>query len=869
MSMFVLLLFYLLLLWEISVCKSKCEINKCSANCEGKNITHVPKGLPRTIERLNLRKNNIIEIEPNAFARYQLLQYISLHGNQLTTIQCSSFNGLTRLTTLDLSNNQLDISERIGDVFNNLKSLHNLDISQTFGSLNKYYPLLGRLINLQFLAMDLVRNSDFQKAGMPNLINLEKLVFDHCFVNFLENITFTYLSRNIKEIHFRNCHHIISAEAGVFMPLKKLKTLRIHKSTMSLSDALKILHPFENKEMETIEFIRVNSGYRQPKLFASPKAVVITSEMMRYLQKICVSNLILAECGIVDFKPKSLLYFNRPECLKKVVLSGNRFPMLNKYQEVLPLTYRLVNLTLFDYSYNPLSYDGEIQYIHNDQPFIDINSGFNFCDQVSLYNGDKNALEKSEHTSTKYIDRRYNTATQEYIDNMQGAQFRLTLPENLHTLRLSHFLRKEDFQGTFLILKAPNLQYLDISYFNADWFPMIEFDGPNKLRFINFSGTKSSSFLLPKSIPTLVNTTNVKMENAKLGRLFQKNPNALNFIPSVEVLDISNNNIWFLPENVFVNNSEIQNLSISYNLLYDIPKAVLSLPKLQLLDIRNNFIQSINETVRKWLEQQNLKSRNTFKLFLKGNRLRCMCDTLEFVKWITKTNVSLDEPKGDYLCTLKDGTVMTISEVMQKYHDLFIDCNSGHWLRIGIALLVSFVVLTIPVALVVNFRWQLAYWIYRRFRLVIEERMKLKSKYDIYISYGDQSLHWTINTLIHKLENSWKMITCLDDRDILGGEICSDAIAESISNSRNVIFVIDDSFQDRIWGKFEIQRAKYEKYAGNLQHIIIIKKHNITVQDFPSELRQIWDDVIFIEWWDNDDSVGWDRLRIALFQKVL
>ncbi|XP_052066446.1 toll-like receptor 4 [Mytilus californianus] len=868
MFFFVLVLFHLALLWENCVCESKCEIYKRTAHCEQRNLTDVPRRLPETIQRLDLSKNNIKEIESNAFARYQLLQYISLHGNQLTTMQCSSFNGLTRLTTLDISNNKLNISTEhtASDVFNNLISLRNLDISRNYNSFNYYYPFLGNLINLQFLAMDLIHNSDFQNAGLLNLINLEKLVFDYCYVNDLKNRTFTYLPRNIKELHFRKCLHIKSAEAGVLMPLKKLKTL--HKSTMSLSDALMILRPFENKEMETIEFIRVNSGYRELQLLASPEAVILTSEMMRHLQKICVSNLILAECGIVDFKPKSLLYFDRPECLKKVVLSGNRFPMFNKFQEILPLTYKLVNLTLFDYSYNPLSYAGEIQYIHNDQPFTNINTGL-FFDQDSLYNDDKNALEKNSYTSTKYIDRRYYTATQEYVEKSQAAAFRLKLPENLHTLRLSHFLRKLEFKGKTLILTAPNLQYLDISYFNVDWFPIIQFDGPNKLRFINFSGTKSSIFSLPTSIPELVNTTNVKMEYARLGRMFQKYPNALQFIPSVEVLDISNNNIWFLPEDAFLNNTEIQNLSISYNLLYDIPKAVLSLSNLQLLDIHNNFIQSINETVRKWLEQQNLKYGNTFQLFLKGNRLKCTCDTRDFLEWITKTNISLDIPKRGYRCTLRNGTDMTIPEVMQKYHELFIDCNSGHWLRIGIALLISFVVLTIPLALAVNFRWQLAYWIYRRFRLVIEERMKLKSKYDIYISYGDQSLNWTVNTLIYKLEKSWKMITCLDDRDILGGEICSDAIADSISNSRNVIFVIDDSFQDRIWGKFEIQRAKYEKYAGNLQHIIIIKKHDITVQNFPSELSQIWDDVIFIEWLDNEDNVGWDRLRIALFQKVL
>ncbi|CAC5399146.1 TGFBI [Mytilus coruscus] len=137
------------------------------------------------------------------------------------------------------------------------------------------------------------------------------------------------------------------------------------------------------------------------------------------------------------------------------------------------------------------------------------------------------------------------------------------------------------------------------------------------------------------------------------------------------VLDISNNNIWFLPENAFLNNTEIQNLNISYNLLYDIPKAVLSLSNLQLFDIHNNFIQSINETVRKWLEQQNLKYGNKFQLFLKGNRLRCTSDTLEFLEWITKTNISLDKPKRDYRCTLRNGTNMTIPEVMQTKQIFF------------------------------------------------------------------------------------------------------------------------------------------------------------------------------------------------------
>jgi hypothetical protein len=48
---------------------------------------------------------------------------------------------------------------------------------------------------------------------------------------------------------------------------------------------------------------------------------------------------------------------------------------------------------------------------------------------------------------------------------------------------------------------------------------------------------------------------------------------------------------------------------------------------------------------------------------------------------------------------------------------------------------------------------------------------------------------------------------------ILAGDVYVDAICSSIEQSRNVLFIITDSFCDRNWGHYEIERAKYEKFT--------------------------------------------------------
>jgi hypothetical protein len=119
---------------------------------------------------------------------------------------------------------------------------------------------------------------------------------------------------------------------------------------------------------------------------------------------------------------------------------------------------------------------------------------------------------------------------------------------------------------------------------------------------------------------------------------------------------------------------------------------------------------------------------------------------------------------------------------------------------------------------------------------------------------------------VPKIENSWKLNMCLEDRDFIGGDIKADAIANAIQESRHVMFVISEFFQENNWRAFEIERSKFEKYTNDLQKIIVIVK-DVSVRSISIELDKILKDITILEW-SNDNELLWDKLRMVIFSDL-
>lgn len=831
----------------------KCHINNLTTDCSHRGLDHVPQNLPTVITELDLQYNEITTLRNNDFQRYKNLISLFLDNNKIVIIENNAFYGLEKLQILSMEDNYLNLTLYTYqyNVFSPLLALKSLDISRNVPRemvSTTSYPFIGKLKNIMTLSVDLIERPNFRGCGFENLSQLRKIVFDRCYIRYLTNTTFVYISRCVTEVHLRMCKYILTVDPDVLRPFTHLQVLHLYHSNIELSSALKLLYPFENKQMNTIDFTKVNPGYER--LMSAPFAVIVTSEMMKHLQKIYVRRLILPENGIVDFEPNSLLYYDYPECFEKIVLSGNRFSFLNafKVRELWMLSETLKNLTLFDLSYNPLSYE-KIRHIIN-------------LPNDSMYSTSQCGNCTKEYTTRKH---RAKAVDNKYVETSKQTQISFPLPPRLKTLRLTHFMSGQNFGTTILFFNASNLLYLDMSYFDVNNFPEIVMHTTSNIQYIDLSGTDSWRHW--QSMSLFTNARVVVLRNAGIWEDVQHRERFFSFIPKVEKLDISENNLWQLRYDTFSENENLTSLIMQGNLFNTLPMSLFTLQKLKHLDVSENILDTINKTLRNWLDGQH-DTMGSFSLSLSGNIFECRCENADFIEWIFKTNVILDVPNKDYKCLLSNGSVTTTDKVYKEFHRYFGNCNSEMWLKIGIVLLISFTVITIPLALGLNFKWQISYWIYRKFRKVVEKELKHKFRYDIYLSYTSDSLFWVKHILIPKIENSWKMKMCLEDRDILAGDAYVDAICRSIEQSRNILFIITDAFCDRNWGHYEIERAKYEKFTRKLQKIIVIVKQ-VSVENFPSELDHIWKDVILINWCEDESEINWDKLRMALFSELI
>ena len=872
--MFLLMLLLLLLLFSPFVYSINSVNNGCmitntgiqvKANCVAMGINFIPNDLPPNITYLDLSENKITILENNSFMIYKNLVSLTIDKNPLSSIDGNAFIGLERLQLLSMQNNKLDLTTSYHqDVFRPLYSLKKLDIRSN--TVYQYvttpinYPYFGELRSLVLLYMDLVPIPSFNISGMTSLTKLKILGFENCYLVSMLNTTFHGLPQCVEEIYFKNCKSYISVvELNFLNPFPNLQVLNINNMNVDISKALQILYPFTHKHMKAIIFRKVVIGYQH--------AVILTKDMMSFLHNICVNTLILSENEIVDFERDSLLAHKYPECFNNIALSGNRFSLSGKnIGDLVRFSVQVVNLTTFDISYNLLKYI-DMKYLC--MPYIDMF----YQDQYITH---PMALRRSSGHGCFHIkDRHYNFEELDYGLNTIERQFRdnpepkvtIIFPQNLQTLRMSHYLGS-GLPGRKLIIKnSSSLHYVDLSYFQLNYFPDIAFDGPINIKFLDISGIDSTLYSNKSYIPLFSGIHTVIWQNARLDRTMRINGKSIfKLIPTVEKLDISWNSILNLDVNAFSDNIKLSNLIISYNLLTEIPVAVTHLSTLKKLDLNSNRLQSINETIRNWIDVQNNKSGPKFQLSIFGNIFKCTCETMDFIQWMFTTKIDFDRKNKNYKCELSNGTVIDMVQVNNRFHEHFSNCNSVFWLRVGIGCLIAFVVFTTPIAIIVNFRWRLTFWVYRKFRRIIQQGIKRKLKYDIYLSYTEDNILWIRDVLVPKIENSWKLNMCLEDRDFIGGDIKADAIANAIQESRHVIFVISEFFQENNWRAFEIERSKFEKYTNDLQKIIVIVK-DVSVRSISIELDKILKDITIIEW-SNDNELLWDKLRMVIFSDL-
>ena len=280
--------------------------------------------------------------------------------------------------------------------------------------------------------------------------------------------------------------------------------------------------------------------------------------------------------------------------------------------------------------------------------------------------------------------------------------------------------------------------------------------------------------------------------------------------PTVKVFDASYNVIRFLPDDpdIFEAAINLRVLIVSNNKLSSLKPANLSkLISLELLDLSYNKFHTISETTRLMLgdidEQRN---SSHLSLNLLGNPLSCTCKDLQFIEWLTVTEINIVN-RDKYTCTYKDGTLVKMSN--QLFYDLESECNDNVWLIASFTSVVVYYLLVTIATIWYRFR--------HHFRdLFLKMRMRRERlnallgrneeyKYDAFISCTREGAKWIKKHFIDRFENDELQLKfCIAQRDFLVGKTIIDNIMDTLSNSRKTVLLVDGTFIESKWCQEEL-----------------------------------------------------------------
>ena len=634
-------------------CRLKEKKEKIVADCTRMGLHDVPKYLPLNISELDLSYNNISILGSNAFERFRRLEILKIDYINLGIIEKKTFSGLTKLRWLSMRSNQFNISSIIfKSVFKPLSSLNHLDIRYNLHKLIRKptidYPFFGDLRELNHLYMDLAENPVFTSSGFELLLNLHTLKLEKCYLQKMSNDTLINLPSTITALHICGCSTFISVvESGFLKPFPAIMKLNMIEDNIKLADALKILFPFTGREMTSITYQRIKGSAEKP--------TFITRDMVKYLIEICVHTLVFAESDIVGYEQNSLLAFKYPHCLEYLVFSGNRFSLAygHNLMELIVFGKKITNLKFIDLSYNAINF--------NDVKYCNIEALQNDSLRNEIYS---NGCEVQPTDARTLQNSNTNLP---YSKFTKGTNLTISLPVNLTFLRLSHYMTSYMQYGLNFLLDSPSLRYIDISYLKVSYFPEIYSDTPFDIKYLDFTGVSAMSFIHKSTVPIFKNIETAILKDSMIDETIRQNGDIFKLFPTVEKLDISYNNVFYLDEDSFSVNTRLKKLNMANNLLPTIPKAVMSLAHLNRLDIRYNRIQTIDQTLRTWLDANSENGK--FHLLIKANSFKCTCDTADFLEWLFKTEVTFDEINRQYNCTLSNGTESNTLEIYRWFHE--------------------------------------------------------------------------------------------------------------------------------------------------------------------------------------------------------
>ncbi|VDH97114.1 Hypothetical predicted protein [Mytilus galloprovincialis] len=352
---------------------------------------------------------------------------------------------------------------------------------------------------------------------------------------------------------------------------------------------------------------------------------------------------------------------------------------------------------------------------------------------------------------------------------------------------------------------------------------------------------------------TNISETKILQVDCMNGNLI-KLPMELPNIPNRTImLDVSNNNIWKIDPRPYVD--QLVKFNAANNKLVFIDQeTVKNMTQSNLsMNISNNNLKFLPNSI------QNIKY-----ISISDNPFMCDCNMTWMKGWLELD--SIVEPDKSITCKTKEGDVHKIIDVTESLLDCNYDTEIG--LAVGFGILLILVVIGIVWAKRCPYETKVL--VFKFFRIHPSDKYKIDDEvksYDAYISFDDENIHirqWVIRKLKKRLEEKKQELFIPVIHATLGDDR-ADQIVRSMENSKRVIIILSDKYDENEWSVFECQQA--EMLNPNEGRIIFIKYHpeaEDMVQKEPWKSRVKDRKVLAIGEKSSEHQWFWDKLKYEL-----
>ena len=831
----------------LSLVKNYIRKVKLKVDCSFKGFTKVPDSLPTRTSMLDIHGNNLARLENNSFIRVKNVTIIDLSNNALTYMDAGAFDGLFLLEILNLAGNRLCLPTSYPEgVFKDLAALKILKTFSNDCTRHKSIPdgVLKDLVSLEKLSLDATENFTFGPGFrfLKNLTHVEASSrLDKCY-NYniairdqslvgLQDSKLTHLT--LRGCAFRN----ISNRALNELPF--IETLNFACASLQAETLFRALQGMSSDTLKTLVIDgidRLFTSYSENNQFCHSKFV--------NLQRLSLRGTRLSEKLVLDQNRKActphlhhlnlgynrldnILIYTLPHfILKRGVRARSYWSLTN---------IRTVDLTdlygqLFAVENNfCASREQEIEEYFRKPP--------KFLEEVpDLENFNVRSDYVKSNGRLNFSDSELNKGLVGYVTVSPGTQ--ILFAESVYAGQTWDY-------SAFKLCPYIMYPFDTISYFNVT---------KNNALFLNCPtiGIKSLR-VLDASFCHLVSihvdvlkqkyTPILEILYAKGNRL----NNSLDFpelfseATSLKELDFSQNDLHSLPKESFENLTSIEKLDLSKNILKTIDLNILNLKKLEVLDLSSNQISFLNETFQEQLEAVSSHNAN-FQLRLGGNPFLCDCTSVQFLQWLRKTNVTVDD-RETFQCVNIATLLVNVDteQLLQGCAQTIL--NSGHYVAIGIMATIV-VVAIVGIFVIYKQRWKMAWYMYslkRRLFKSSHKEVEMDRKYDAFVAYhiehetNDHGVTWVVNELRDHVEGRWDKLLFIFDRNASVGGTKISQIIYGIQQSRKVLFVLTENYiKSGLW-----EMVLYWAVRQGLNNVIMCCLGDMNIDKFPPSLAKV------------------------------